>query len=107
MFGGDFRQVLPVIKKGSRGQIIDATLRSSYLWKGMRQLNLVMNMRVHNDPWFADYLLSVGNGTKETDEEGNITLPEDICVPLIGYNVDLEKLIDHVFPGLDYNMEMT
>uniref|UniRef100_A0A8I6XFF0 ATP-dependent DNA helicase n=2 Tax=Hordeum vulgare subsp. vulgare TaxID=112509 RepID=A0A8I6XFF0_HORVV len=33
VFGGDFRQVLPVVRKGSRGQIIDATLRSSYLWK--------------------------------------------------------------------------
>ena len=47
---GDFRQVLPVVRKGSRGQIIDATLRSSYLWKGMRQLRLVTNMRAHNDP---------------------------------------------------------
>ena len=31
VFGGDFRQVLPVVRKGSRGQIIDASLRSSYL----------------------------------------------------------------------------
>ena len=81
VFGGDFRQVLPVVRKGTRGQIIDAALRSSYLWKGMRQLRLVSNMRAHNDPWFADYLLRVGNGTEEADEEGNIRLPEDICVP--------------------------
>ena len=104
VFGGDFRQVLPVVRKGSRGQIIDATLRSSYLWKGMRQLRLVTNMRAHNDPWFADYLLRVGNGTEETDEEGNIRLPQDICVPPTGDGVDLEKLIDHVFPALDHNM---
>lgn len=31
VFGGDFRQVLPVVRKGSQGQIIDATLRSLYL----------------------------------------------------------------------------
>nr|XP_040258797.1 uncharacterized protein LOC109744995 [Aegilops tauschii subsp. strangulata] len=47
VFGGDFRQVLPVVRRGSRGQIIDATLRSSHLWKGMRQLRLVTNMRAH------------------------------------------------------------
>uniref|UniRef100_A0A8I6WRR5 ATP-dependent DNA helicase n=1 Tax=Hordeum vulgare subsp. vulgare TaxID=112509 RepID=A0A8I6WRR5_HORVV len=104
VFGGDFRQVLAVVRKGSRGQIIDVTLQSSYLWKGMRQLRLITNMRAHNDPWFADYLLRVGNGIEETDDEGNISLPQDICVPPTGDGVDLEKLIDHVFPALDYNM---
>jgi ATP-dependent DNA helicase PIF1 len=80
VFGGEFRQVLPVVRKGSRGQIIDASLRSSNLWKGMRQLRLVKNMRVQSDEWFADYLLRVGNGTEETDEDGNIRLPKDMCL---------------------------
>ena len=65
VFGGDFRQVLPVVRKGTRGQIIDAALRSSYLWRGMRQQRLVRNMRAHNDRWFEDYLLKVGKGTEE------------------------------------------
>lgn len=104
VFGGDFRQVLPVVRRGSRGQIIDATLRSSHLWKGMRQLRLVTNMRAHNDTWFADYLLRVGNGTEEAGDHGNIQLPKDICVPSTGEMNDIEKLIDHVFPSLDENM---
>ncbi|XP_051223656.1 uncharacterized protein [Lolium perenne] len=104
VFGGDFRQVLPVVRKGSRGQIIDSTLQSSYLWSSMRPLRLTTNMRAHNDRWFADYLLRVGNGTEKTDEEGNIRLPEDICVPSTGEAADIEKLIDHVFPALDHNM---
>jgi hypothetical protein len=33
VFGGDFRQVLPVVRKGSRAQIVSATLRKSYLWE--------------------------------------------------------------------------
>src|SRR5205814_9753872 len=40
--------------------------------------------------WFADYLLRVGNGTEEADEEGNIRLPEDICVPSTGEDGGLE-----------------
>ncbi|XP_073359734.1 uncharacterized protein [Aegilops tauschii subsp. strangulata] len=104
VFGGDFRQVLPVVRRGSRGQIIDATLRSSHLWKCMRQLRLITNMRAHNDTWFADYLLRVGNGTEDVDDQGNILLPEDICLPSTGEVDDLEKLIDHVFPSLDDNM---
>uniref|UniRef100_A0A453IEU6 DNA helicase Pif1-like 2B domain-containing protein n=1 Tax=Aegilops tauschii subsp. strangulata TaxID=200361 RepID=A0A453IEU6_AEGTS len=76
----------------------------SHLWKGMRQLRLVTNMRAHNDTWFADYLLRVGNGTEEVDDQGNIRLPEDICVPSTGEGDDLEKLINHVFLTLDDNM---
>uniref|UniRef100_A0A453CIS2 ATP-dependent DNA helicase n=1 Tax=Aegilops tauschii subsp. strangulata TaxID=200361 RepID=A0A453CIS2_AEGTS len=87
VFGGDFRQVLPVVRRGSRGQIIDASLRSSHLWKS-----------------FANYLLRVGNGTEEADDQGNILLPDDICLPSTGEVDDLEKLIDHVFPSLDDNM---
>jgi hypothetical protein len=106
VFGGDFRQVLPVVRKGSRGQIIDASLRSSNLWKGMRQLRLVKNMRAQSDEWFADYLLRVGNGTEETDEDGNIWLPEDICVSSTGDSAaDIKKLINHVFPALEHNMD--
>nr|XP_020179428.2 uncharacterized protein LOC109765053 [Aegilops tauschii subsp. strangulata] len=104
VFGGDFRQVLPVVRRGSRGQIIDATLRSSHLWKCMRQLRLITNMRAHNDTWFADYLLRVGNGTEDVDDQGNILLPEDICLSSTGEVDDLDKLIDHVFPSLDDNM---
>uniref|UniRef100_A0A453IF08 DNA helicase Pif1-like 2B domain-containing protein n=1 Tax=Aegilops tauschii subsp. strangulata TaxID=200361 RepID=A0A453IF08_AEGTS len=61
-------------------------------------------MRAHNDTWFADYLLRVGNGTEEVDDQGNIRLPEDICVPSTGEGDDLEKLINHVFLTLDDNM---
>ncbi|XP_062200771.1 uncharacterized protein LOC133903413 [Phragmites australis] len=59
LFGGDFRQVIPVVRKGSRAQIIDASLRRSYLWDCMRHLKIVRNMRAQSDPWFAEYLLAL------------------------------------------------
>jgi hypothetical protein len=40
----------------------------------MRQLRLIGNMRAHNDRWFIDYPLRLGNGTNETSEEGNFWL---------------------------------
>uniref|UniRef100_A0A8I6YHM7 ATP-dependent DNA helicase n=1 Tax=Hordeum vulgare subsp. vulgare TaxID=112509 RepID=A0A8I6YHM7_HORVV len=69
-----------------------------------RQLRLVANMRADNDTWFVDYLLRVGNGTEEADDQGNIQLLEDICVPSTCEMNDIEKLIDHVFLGLEENM---
>ena len=104
VFGGDFRQVLPVIRKGSRAQIVDASLRRSYLWDSMRHLKLVHNMRAQSDPWFADYLLRIGGGTEEVNGDGDVRLPDDICVPYAGDGKDLDRLIECMFPKLNENM---
>jgi hypothetical protein len=79
VFSGDFRQVLPVVRRGSRAQIVGASLRMSYLWDSMRHLKLVRNMRAKSDPWFAEYLLRVGGGSKEVTVDDEIRLPHDIA----------------------------
>ncbi|XP_052151865.1 uncharacterized protein LOC127770240 [Oryza glaberrima] len=104
VFGGDFSQVHPVIRKGTRSQITDATLRRSSLWDCMVQLKLVRNMRAQSDAWFVDYLLRFGNGTEEVNKEGLIGLPLDICVSCKGNETDLERLIDTVFLNLNDNL---
>ena len=40
VFGGDFRQVLPVVPWGSRAQITDATLQQSYIWEKVHKVQL-------------------------------------------------------------------
>ncbi|PWZ06841.1 ATP-dependent DNA helicase PIF1 [Zea mays] len=104
VFGGDFRQVLPVVRKGSRAQVVASSLRMSYLWESMSHLKLVSNMRAKNDPWFAEFLLRVGGGTEETNSDGDICLPDDVCVPYSGSDNDLDNLIDFAFPNLNENM---
>ncbi|KAH1203302.1 ATP-dependent DNA helicase PIF4 [Glycine max] len=47
VFGGDFRQILPVIPRGSRSDIINATINSSYLWPSCEVLTLTKNMRIY------------------------------------------------------------
>ncbi|PWZ10632.1 ATP-dependent DNA helicase PIF1 [Zea mays] len=104
VFGGDFRQVLPVVRKGSRAQVVASSLRMSYLWESMSHLKLVSNMRAKNNPWFAEYLLRVGGGTEDTNSDGDICLPDQVCVPYSGSDSDLDNLIDFVFPNLNENM---
>ncbi|XP_062186026.1 ATP-dependent DNA helicase PIF1-like [Phragmites australis] len=104
VFGGDFGQVLPVVRKGTRAQIINATLRRSYLWKNMQKPRLVRNMRAQSDPWFSNYLLRIGNGTEETVKDDNVKVPNEICVPYTGAESDIDNLIDTVFPMLATHM---
>ena len=47
VLGGDFRQILPVIPKAVREQIIGASLRRSMLWKDIDVLSLELNMRLN------------------------------------------------------------
>ncbi|GJS87280.1 hypothetical protein Tco_0769916 [Tanacetum coccineum] len=72
VFGGDFRQILPVIPNGSRQDIVHASLNMSYLWQHCTVLKLTKNMRLRvgcnpedaediND--FADWILSIGEET--------------------------------------------
>ena len=49
VFGGDFRQVLPVVPRGIRAQICDATLLQSYIWDDIKIIRLKQIMRAQND----------------------------------------------------------
>jgi hypothetical protein len=80
VFGGDFRQVLPVVSQGTRAQITDATLLRLYIWKHIRKIFLTRNMRAQSDPWFSEYLLRIGNGTEETFQGDYVHLPKDIVI---------------------------
>ena len=93
VFGGDFRQVLPVVPCGTR-------LQRSYLWDKIRKIRLSQNMRAQSDPWFSEYLLRIGNGTEETIGDDYIHLPDDIVIGFTDTEVAVNKLIQDVFPSL-------
>ncbi len=44
VFGGDFRQILPVVKRGTRGDITKASFNRSPLWSYVKVLKLKTNM---------------------------------------------------------------
>ena len=46
VLGGDPKQILPVIENGSKTQIINASIISSYLWSNVKILFLTENMRL-------------------------------------------------------------
>ncbi|XP_076951359.1 uncharacterized protein LOC143624673 [Bidens hawaiensis] len=112
VFGGDFRQILPVVTNGSRHQIVNAFLSSSYIWKNCKVLKLTKNMRLtvgSKDPnieetrLFAEWLLKIGEGKLGGPNHGEvqIDIPYDI---LIKDSVDpTSALIEFVYPSILQN----
>ncbi|KAH0778727.1 hypothetical protein KY290_005154 [Solanum tuberosum] len=79
VLGGDFRQILPVIPKGTRQDIVNATANSSYLWPQCQLLTLTKNMRLQsnaNDTHleelrdFSNWILKVGDGSIGSSIDG-------------------------------------
>ncbi|WVZ61410.1 hypothetical protein U9M48_011289 [Paspalum notatum var. saurae] len=72
VLGGDPKQILPVIENGTKQQIINASIISSYLWPHTKILFLTQNMRLQRkdlteDEYkdlqsFNDWILNIGNG---------------------------------------------
>jgi hypothetical protein len=101
VFGGDWKQILPVIVKGSRPQIVGACLqRSQQLWSSIKVLKLTKNMRLNTqniaERDFAKWQLEVGHG-KHTDPTGSITLPDHFKCP----ENNISSLIQTIYPGID------
>jgi ATP-dependent DNA helicase PIF1 len=61
-------------------------------------------MRAQSDPWFAEYLLRIGNGIEEANADGEVRLPDEICMPYTRDGNDLDRLIQCIFPNLNENM---
>ena len=63
VLGGDFRQVMPVVRHGTHTKIIESCIKFGKLWRHFQQLKLTVNMRADpNEKEFADFLLKLGNG---------------------------------------------
>lgn len=96
VFGGDFQQILPVVPRGSREDVVSATLLRSDLWRHVKVLKLIQNMRVTGDPdahTFSSWLLDIGHGHGLADDT-TIQLPREMVVP------DLNTFIGRIYPGI-------
>jgi hypothetical protein len=97
LFGGDFRQTMPVVPHGSRGQIVNASLCRSNLWNKIEVYHLKQNMRLERNPGsaqFANWLLYVGSGEANI-EAHTVTLPDHMhCGETVG------SLIEALYPAI-------
>ncbi|XP_030945658.1 uncharacterized protein LOC115970127 [Quercus lobata] len=73
LLGGDFRQILPVVPKGKRQDIVLGSINISHLWDNCQVFLLTKNMRANEDLTttasrnkileFKKWVLDIGDGT--------------------------------------------
>lgn len=99
VFGADPQQILPVIPRGRREDIINAVLMNSPLWPSIRVHHLRGNMRLEQNPSAASYqawLLDIGHG-RTRDADGTVAIPHEMIIR------SPQQLIDFIYPNIDHN----
>ncbi|PNY14174.1 ATP-dependent DNA helicase PIF1 [Trifolium pratense] len=113
VLGGDFRQILPVVPKGGRADVVHATINSSPLWNRCSVLKLTQNMRLQfstNSEYnrcvreFAKWILDIGDGKlgESCDGEAVIEIPEDLRVKSSGNHIG--DIVEATYPDLLHNI---
>ena len=76
VFGGDFRQTVPIVPKKSQQEMIGYNLLSSHLWPLFTRFELTVNMRAREDLEFSRFLLALGNGELQMQETELVSIPK-------------------------------
>jgi hypothetical protein len=79
VFGGDFRQILPVVPRGTRSDIVHSSINASKIWDHFKVLTLTKNMRLQSSQdsplnseisKFSNWLLKVREGKLSEPNNG-------------------------------------
>lgn len=109
VFGGDFRQILLVILRGSRSNIVHATINASYVWDHCRVLTLTKNMRLQSSlnstttsdlKEFSQWILDIGNGKigEPNDGYATIDIPEELLIS--DFDEPIDAIVKSRYPNL-------
>lgn len=79
---GDFRQTCPVIRNGSRVQVVHASIHSAPLWNIFTIHRLTLPIRNARNPEFAHFVDTIGDGAG----------PE-VCIDMLNNCTSTKELI--------------
>ena len=84
---GDFRQTCPVVRNGSKNDVLDASIKASPLWPLFHTIHLPRLIRNAEDPEFATFINNIGDGTQP-----------NVDLHILQHACSSNDLIDFVFP---------
>ncbi|KAL3625826.1 hypothetical protein CASFOL_030355 [Castilleja foliolosa] len=118
ILGGDFRQILPVIPKGRRPEIVGACIINSYLWEKCEVFLLKKNMRIIENTEdighatttaeFKNWLLEVGDGRADAISRSPNEHPVWIKIPdnllIKSWDCAIEEIAKTTYPSFEESM---
>ena len=94
ILGGDFAQILPIVRHGSRQATIQACIQHRPIWHHLKVLRLVQNMRIietsANHQEFLNFITGV---ERNPQMSGNLPIPD-----MISTVRSMESFCDSVYP---------
>ncbi|GKC75784.1 ATP-dependent DNA helicase PIF1-like protein [Tanacetum coccineum] len=108
LLGGDFRQILPVIPKGKRADIVQACINRSELWKHCKRCMRANEYTSNGDidtqkQTFNQWVLAVGDGKvpvriKDGEDEPTwIEIPETFLIP--SSESPIQQIVEETYPN--------
>lgn len=79
LLGGNFRQILPVVRFGHKESTIDQTIKRSHLWPLFKTLKLTNNIR-SSDAKFSKFLMKIGDGELSNFRVPDTWKTDNICL---------------------------
>jgi hypothetical protein len=114
-FGGDFRQCLPILPRGTTNQILNLCITNTSFWSSVKIFKLTKNMRLENEnemieiidetgnsqniSW-NEFLLKIGEGKIHTSNNSYIQIPNALLMQNDYSMDDKNKIVKWLFPNL-------
>ncbi|XP_021760549.1 ATP-dependent DNA helicase PIF1-like [Chenopodium quinoa] len=100
VFGGDFRQVLPVVPHISMKEAVETSIVTSYLWPKFIRFRLIENIRAREDLTYSEFLLALGNGELQNSEKAYVQILDQVAQFCESGNNFISDLIEATFPEM-------
>lgn len=98
VLGGDFAQILPVVRKGTRATIVQANIQHSFIWPQLQKLFLHQNMQIRFGAANESFAEWIGRMSYDPTLSGDIKLPNTVQ-----QLQTVESFRDTVFPFAEFS----
>lgn len=115
VFGGDFRQILLVVPRANRSEIVNSSINPSNIWDHCEVLTLTKNMRLqcgssdsekHETVEFSKWILDVGEGKINEPNDGvaDIQIPDELLIK--DFEHPIPAIVNSTYPDLLLNYQV-
>ncbi|XP_050895980.1 uncharacterized protein LOC127102683 [Lathyrus oleraceus] len=106
VFGGDFRQILPVVPRGTSSNIVHGSLNVSYIWNDCEVLTLTRNMKLQSGSnptecleieQFLKWLLNIGEGKVSEPNDGYVKFDITSEILISSFNDPIKAIMESTY----------